>query len=59
MTVSIRPASESRGGATGSNAKKAKPIRPEMIIASRSSRYFSRRCTYSTVALTTITGQCP
>ena len=59
VTVSTRPGSENRGGATGTKAKNAKPIRPEMIVASRRTRYFSRRRMYSTTALIAITGQCP
>lgn len=37
-TVSIRPASMSRGGAIGTSAKKRKPTRPDTNIALRSSR---------------------
>ncbi len=59
VTVSTRLTTESRGGATGTKAKNAKPIRPEMIIASRRRTYLSRRRAYSTAALTRMKGQCP
>jgi hypothetical protein len=35
VTVSTRPASSRRGGATGKSAKRTKPIRPDANIASR------------------------
>ena len=38
VTVSTIPGTTMRGGATGTAAKKTKPISPEMIIAFRSRR---------------------
>jgi hypothetical protein len=45
VTVSTTPGSAIRGGATGTPAKKRKPMSPEMNIALRSSTYRSWRQT--------------
>ena len=58
MTVSTNSGLYSLGGATGNVAKITNPIRPEMIIAFRSSTYSSRFTTINQIKVATSTGQC-